>query len=112
MLQVAKKMLSIPCSSAPCERLFSAAADVISQDRNRLLPQNARRLIVLKANLRLLGKRSYELFNDHSSMSLNESGPNIESDKAQMSATADAEILDPEPFEVETDEASCSLFQK
>ena len=45
---MASKYLSIPPSSASSERLFSSAADIISQERNRLNPDRAEMLLFLK----------------------------------------------------------------
>ena len=45
--------------SAPPERLFSAAARVYTENRNKLLPQNAERLIrLMKNNTLMIGKIS------------------------------------------------------
>ena len=43
LAHLACKYLSIPSSSAALERLFSSAADIISQERNQLLPEKAER---------------------------------------------------------------------
>ena len=55
LADLATKYLSIPPSSAASERLFSSAADVISQERNRLLPEKAEMLLFLKKNMPVLG---------------------------------------------------------
>jgi hypothetical protein len=44
---LARRVLCIPASSAPSERLFSHAGLTIANDRARLLPQNAAELIYL-----------------------------------------------------------------
>ena len=49
LAKIAKDYLSIQASSAPSERLFSGAADVITDDRNRLSPDCARALVCLKS---------------------------------------------------------------
>ena len=54
LADLASKYLSIPPSSAASERLFSSAADVISQERNRLLPEKAEMLLFLKKNMLFL----------------------------------------------------------
>ena len=45
---LARRILCVPATSAPCERLFSYAGLTISNDRNRLLPENAEEFIVLR----------------------------------------------------------------
>ena len=55
LAHLACKYLSIPPSSAASERLFSSAADIISSERNRLLPENAEILLFLKKNLPVIG---------------------------------------------------------
>ena len=47
---IAKMLLCIPATSAPSERLFSAAGLTIANDRARLLPDNAEMLIFLQEN--------------------------------------------------------------
>ena len=44
---MAKKILCIPATSAPVERLFSTAGITIASDRTRLLPENAEDLVFL-----------------------------------------------------------------
>ena len=51
LAHMACKYLLIPPSSAASECLFSTAADIISQERNRLLPERAEMLLFLKKNL-------------------------------------------------------------
>ena len=55
LADLACKYLSIPPSSAASESLFSSAADVISQERNRILPEKAEMLLFLKKNLPVVG---------------------------------------------------------
>ena len=57
LADLACKYLSIPPSSAASERLFSSAADVISQEQNRILPEKAEMLLFLKKNLIYNGSR-------------------------------------------------------
>jgi len=45
---IARRILCVPATSAPCERLFSYAGLTISNDRNRLLPENAEEFIFLR----------------------------------------------------------------
>jgi len=54
MAEVARKYLTPPPSSVDSERLFSTAGDIISDCRNRLLPEKAEQLIFLKINMKLL----------------------------------------------------------
>ena len=44
---IARRILCVPATSDPCERLFSYAGLTISNDRNRLLPENAEEFIFL-----------------------------------------------------------------
>ena len=48
---VARRYLGAPSTSVDSERLFSSASDVYTNDRNRLLPQNAEKLMFIKHNL-------------------------------------------------------------
>ncbi len=48
--KIARDILCIPATSAPSERLFSAAGLTIAADRARLLPDNAAMLIFLHEN--------------------------------------------------------------
>jgi len=48
---VARRLLAIPATSVPSERLFSKAGDVISKKRNRLAPSKADRVVFLMDNL-------------------------------------------------------------
>jgi hypothetical protein len=50
----ARKYLAIPASSASVERLFSVAGNIITEDRNRLKPENASSVIFLRATWRKL----------------------------------------------------------
>ena len=45
---LARSILCVPATSAPCERLFSYAGNIVSNDRNRLLPENAEEIIFLR----------------------------------------------------------------
>ncbi len=51
LFSLAMKYLSIPATSVPSERVFSAAGEVISKKRNRIGDNNARMLTVLHGNL-------------------------------------------------------------
>ena len=55
LVDLACKYLSIPPSSVPSERLFSSAADIVSQERNRILPDKAEMFLFLKKNLPVVG---------------------------------------------------------
>lgn len=50
------KILIIPAASAPSERLFSRAGNVITPIRSSLLPDNASDLIFLASNSKLINK--------------------------------------------------------
>ena len=50
LAKLAKRLLCIPATSVPSERLFSTAGMVICQKRSNLLPENANKLIFLNKN--------------------------------------------------------------
>ena len=50
------KYLSSPPSSVASERLFSTAGNVCTDTRNRLLPENANRLVFIMKNKKLFNK--------------------------------------------------------
>ena len=54
-------MLSISATSAPSERVFKAADDHITHDRNRLKPDNASKLIFMQQALKKLDMSLYDL---------------------------------------------------
>ena len=49
--KLAEYYLTSPPSSVDVERLFSTAGDIITNERNRLLPENAAKVLFLKENL-------------------------------------------------------------
>ncbi|XP_060763665.1 zinc finger BED domain-containing protein 4-like [Neoarius graeffei] len=51
LAQTARAYLCSPCTSVDSERLFSTAANIIDDKRNRLTPKNAEMLIMIKRNL-------------------------------------------------------------
>lgn len=53
---LAKKYMAIPASSAPSERVFSLAKNILTRRRYRLDPQRLERLVFLNHNRRLLGE--------------------------------------------------------
>jgi hypothetical protein len=52
--KVAKKFLCAPPTEVDCERLFSKARRVYTPERNRLLGDNADKLLFIKYNLPIL----------------------------------------------------------
>lgn len=54
LASLARKYLSSPCTSVDSERLFSAAANVIDEKRNRLGCEKAEMLLFVKKNLPLM----------------------------------------------------------
>jgi hypothetical protein len=54
LAMVARRILVIPATSAPSERLFSAAGLTMAKDRARLLPANAETLIFLHGAWRVV----------------------------------------------------------
>ena len=49
--QLARKFFSVPATSVPSERLFSAAGNIVSAKRASLTPQNVECLVFLNKNL-------------------------------------------------------------
>jgi len=49
-VMLAKRILNIPATSAPSERVFSAAANIINIERARLTSENANVVLFLKEN--------------------------------------------------------------
>ena len=49
--KLAEYYLTPPATSVDVERLFSTAGDIRTQERNRLLPENAGKILFLKENL-------------------------------------------------------------
>lgn len=54
LAQLARKYLSAPCTSVDSERLFSAAANVMDEKRNRLRCEKAEMILFVKKNLPLV----------------------------------------------------------
>lgn len=48
---LAKKILCIPATSVPSERVFSVAGNIINEKRSRLKPDNVNKLIFLYENM-------------------------------------------------------------
>ncbi|XP_061128956.1 zinc finger BED domain-containing protein 4-like [Syngnathus typhle] len=57
LAKMARKYLSAPCTSTDSERLFSAAAHVLDEKRNRLHCDKAEKLLLIKKNLPLYLKK-------------------------------------------------------
>ncbi|XP_061129317.1 zinc finger BED domain-containing protein 4-like [Syngnathus typhle] len=57
LAKMARKYLSAPCTSTDSERLFSAAAHVLDEKRNRLHCDKAEKLLFIKKNLPLYLKK-------------------------------------------------------
>ena len=51
---MAKKYLTPPATSTDVERLFSTAGDILTKERNRLLPENLDKLLFCKENFPLI----------------------------------------------------------
>ena len=52
LAKLAKKYLTPPPTSTDVERLFSVAGLILSDERNRLLPENVDKLLFIKENIR------------------------------------------------------------
>ena len=58
VIKVAMKYLCAPLSSVESERTFKSAKGITGGNRNRLLPDNVRKLLCLKHNLSAIGFNS------------------------------------------------------
>jgi hypothetical protein len=56
LAHMARIFLSLPASSAPSERVFSMATDVLRPKRKKLLPDRVSRLMLLKFNRPVYGE--------------------------------------------------------
>ena len=54
LAKVARSILCIPASSAESERVFSAASNILTEKRTRMLPKNLDGLITIKSNIRFI----------------------------------------------------------
>ena len=54
LVRLAKKYLTPPPTSTDVERLFSVAGNILTEERNSLLPENVDKLLFLKENIRNL----------------------------------------------------------
>ncbi len=54
LARIAKKFLTPPPTSTEVERLFSTAGDVLSNERNRLLPENLEKMLFCQENLPII----------------------------------------------------------
>ena len=75
VIKVAMKYLCAPLSSVESERTFKSAKGITGGNRNRLLPDNVRKLLFLKHNLSAIGFNSMLLDNaadDANNLSENE----------------------------------------
>ena len=57
LTKVAKKYLTPPPTSTDVERLFSTVGDILSNERNRLVPENLEKLLFCRENLLVVGFR-------------------------------------------------------
>ena len=64
LAHLASKYLGIPPSSAASERLFSSTSDIVSTERNRLLPEKVEMLLFNKKNLPIVGYASMPISTD------------------------------------------------
>ena len=51
---LARKYLSMQCTSVPSERLFSTAGQIVSERRSRLLPSKVQQILFLNKNIDIL----------------------------------------------------------
>ena len=52
--KLAEYYLTPPATSVDVECLFSTAGDILTQERNKLNPQNAAKILFLRENLKLV----------------------------------------------------------
>ena len=57
---LAKRVLSIPASSAPSERVFSKVNEVVDKRRNRMDPETSEKLVFLQKSIPVLESRVLE----------------------------------------------------
>ncbi len=57
LAKIAKKFLTPPPTSTDVERLFSSAGDILTNERNRLLPENLEKLLFCRENLPIINFR-------------------------------------------------------
>ena len=57
------RYLSIPASSASCERLWSWARDLLKSKRSRFLPERASKILFLLFNIELLTAELEKILN-------------------------------------------------
>ena len=54
MAKVANRFLTPPPTSTEVERLFSTAGDILSNERNRLLPENIEKILFCRENISIV----------------------------------------------------------
>ena len=54
LAKVAKRFLTPPPTSTEVERLFSTAGDILSNERNRLLPENMEKILFCRENISIV----------------------------------------------------------
>ena len=57
MVDLAKKYLTPSATTVDVERFFSDAGDIVTPDRNRLLPQNIKKILLTREGLPLINFR-------------------------------------------------------
>ena len=54
LAELAKKYLTPVATTVDVERLFSEAGDILTKERNRLKPQNARKILMTREGLPII----------------------------------------------------------
>ena len=94
--KVARDLLCVPATSAASERVFKAADDHITHDRNRLKPENASKLIFMQQALKNAEKSLYELCYESNYENIDENQPEDEYDEQFDTASHEDDSSDEE----------------
>ena len=92
---IAKKILSLPATSAACERRFSTYGNIHTAKRNRLTTSRAGKLVYISQNLKMLTADSKLNINRDDVDWDDATTPVVSAaDPAECSSSKDSEVLD------------------